>query len=73
MQLESRRKHGNTSYTFLHHISTMAVCTCTGMCEAFTLLTEIIYVQFKDMVYQQIEEIPRGTNCAPLVGELFVY
>ena len=41
--------HGNTSYTFLHHISTMAVCTCTGMCEAFTLLTEIIYVQFKDI------------------------
>ena len=29
---------------------------------------ENIYVQFGDMVYQQIVGIPMGTNCAPLIG-----
>ena len=28
-----------------------------------------IYVQFVGMVYQQIVEIPLGTNCAPLLAD----
>ena len=32
-----------------------------------------IYVQFDDMVYQQIVGIPMGTNCAPLIADLFLY
>ena len=28
-----------------------------------------IYVQFDGMVYQQIEGIPMGTNCAPLIAD----
>ena len=32
-----------------------------------------IYVQFGDMVYQQIVGIPMGTNCAPLIADLFSY
>ena len=31
------------------------------------------YVQFGDMVYQQIVGIPMGTNCAPLIADLFLY
>ena len=34
---------------------------------------ENIYVQFDGMVYQQIVEIPMGTNCAPLIADLFLY
>ena len=34
---------------------------------------EIIYVQFDGMVYQQILGIPMGTNCAPLIADLFLY
>ena len=34
---------------------------------------ENIYVQFGDMVYQQIVGIPMGTNCAPLIADLFLY
>ena len=34
---------------------------------------ENIYVQFDGMVYQQIVEIPMGTNCAPLITDLFLY
>ena len=32
-----------------------------------------IYVQFDGMVYQQIVRIPMGTNCAPLIADLFLY
>ena len=34
---------------------------------------ENIYVQFDGMVYQQIVGIPIGTNCAPLIADLFLY
>ena len=30
-------------------------------------------MQFGDMVYQQIVGIPMGTNCAPLIADLFLY
>ena len=38
-----------------------------------TFLMENIYVQFGDMLYQQIVGIPMGTNCAPLIADLFLY
>ena len=47
--------------------------TCTELCEAFTFLMENIHVQFDGMVYQQIVGIPMGTNCAPLIADLFLY
>ena len=31
------------------------------------------YLQFDGMVYQQIVGIPMGTNCAPLIANLFLY
>ena len=34
---------------------------------------ENIYVKFDGMVYQQIVGIPMGTNCAPLIADLFLY
>ena len=43
------------------------------LCEAFTFLIENIYVQFDGMVYQQIVGIPMGTNCAPIIANLFLY
>ena len=39
----------------------------------FTFLMKNMYVQFDGMVYQQIVEIPIGTNCAPLIADLFLY
>ena len=30
-------------------------------------------MQFDDMIFQQIVGIPMGTNCAPLIGDLFLY
>ena len=50
-----------------------ACLTCTELCEAFTFLMENIYVQFDGMIYRQIVGIPMGTNCAPLIADLFLY
>ena len=36
-------------------------------------MENIIYLQFDGMVYQQIVGIPMGTNCAPLIADLFLY
>ena len=47
--------------------------SCAELCEAFTFLMENIYVQFDGMAYQQIVGIPMGTNCAPLIADLFLY
>ena len=47
--------------------------TCAELREAFTFLMENIYVQFEGMVYQQAVGIPMGTNCAPLIADLFLF
>ena len=38
-----------------------------------TCLIDNIYVEFGGHVYQQTVGIPMGTNCAPLVADLFLY
>ena len=40
---------------------------------SFYFLMENTYVQFDDMVYQQIVLTPMGTNCAPLITEAYRY
>ena len=47
--------------------------SCTELCESVTFLMENIFVQFDGIVYQQIVGIPMGTNCAPLIADLFLY
>ena len=44
--------------------------TCTEFSEAFTFLMENIYVQFGDMVYQQIVGIPMGTKLCSAYSRL---
>ena len=41
------------------------------MCEALTFLLDTIYIRFGSKLYRQIIGIPMGTNCAPLVADLF--
>ena len=43
------------------------------MCEALTFHLDNIYVKFGSKLYRQIVGIPRGTNCAPLVADLFLF
>ena len=42
------------------------------VCEALTFLIDNIYFRFGSKLYRQIVGIPMGTNCAPLVADLFL-
>ena len=43
------------------------------MCEALTFLLDNIYIRFGTKLFRQIVGIPMGTNCAPLVADLFLF
>ena len=46
--------------------------SCQNVCEALSYLLNNIYIRFGDKLYSgQIVGIPMGTNCAPLVADLF--
>ena len=47
--------------------------TCFDTIYALEFLLDNIFVRFGDSVYRQIIGIPMGTNCAPLIADLFLY
>ena len=47
--------------------------TFPDVCRSLSFLLDTIYVRFVDAVYRQSIGIPMGTNCAPLVADLFLY
>ena len=47
--------------------------SCQNVCDALSYLLDNIYIRFGTKLYRQIVGIPMGTNCAPLVADLFLY
>ena len=47
--------------------------SCQNVCDALFYLLDNIYIRFGTKLYRQIVGIPMGTNCAPLVADLFLY
>ena len=47
--------------------------SCQKVCEALTFLLDNIYIRFGSKLYRQVVGIPMGTNCAPLVADLFLF
>ena len=47
--------------------------SCQKVCEALTFLLDNIYIRFGSKLYRQIVGISMGTNCAPLVADLFLF
>ena len=47
--------------------------SCQNVCDALSYLLDNIYIKFGTKLYRQIVGIPVGTNCAPLVADLFLY
>ena len=47
--------------------------SCQEMCDALHYLLDNIYKRFGSKLYRQIVGIPMGTNCAPLVADLFLF
>ena len=49
------------------------LCSYQNVCNALSFLLENIYFRFDNNLYRQIVGIPMGTNCAPLVADLFLF
>ena len=47
--------------------------SCQKMCDALHYLLDNIFIRFGSKLYRQIAGIPMGTNCAPLVADLFLF
>ena len=43
------------------------------VCDALTFLLDNIIIRFGTKLYRQVVGIPMGTNCAPLVADLFLF
>ena len=43
------------------------------MCDALHYLLDNIFIRFGSKLYRQTVGIPIGTNCAPLVADLFLF
>ena len=43
------------------------------MYDALDYLLDNIFIRFGSKLYRRIVGIPMGTNCAPLVGDLFLF
>ena len=49
------------------------IWSCQKLCNALEFLLNNIFVQFDNKIYKQVIGIPMGTNCAPLIADLFLY
>ena len=43
------------------------------MCDVLSYRLDNIFIRLDSKLYQQIVGIPMGTNCAPLVADLFLF
>ena len=47
--------------------------SCQIMCDALHYLLDNIFIRFGSKLYRKIVGIPMGTDCAPLVADLFLF
>ena len=47
--------------------------TADNICRMIEFLIDNIFVQFGRCLFRQMIGIPMGTNCAPLLADLFLY
>ena len=47
--------------------------SCQNVCGALTFLLDNIFIRFGTKQYRQVVAIYMGTNCAPLVADLFLF
>ena len=60
-------------FTSNDHFKGYHLWSCQNVCDALSFLLDIIYIRFGTKLYRQIVGIPMGTNCAPLVADLFLF
>ena len=61
------------TYFVQHHSDSTQKYTEVDIKNMLEFLIDNIFVMFGDQVFQQTVGIPMGTNCAPLLADLFLY
>ena len=62
-----------TFFTSADHYRGYRLWSCQNVCDALSFLLDNIYIRFGTKLYRQIGGIPMGTNCTPLVADLFLF
>ena len=60
-------------FTSADHYRGYHLWSCLNVCDALSFLLDNIYIRFGTKLYRQIVGVPMGTNCAPLVADLFLF
>ena len=60
-------------FTSTAHNGYYTIWSCQNVYDALSHLLDSIYIKFGNKLYRQIVCIPMGTNCAPLVADLFLF
>ena len=60
-------------FTSADHYRGYHLWSCQNVCDVLSFLLDTIYIRFVTKLYRQIVGIPMGTNCAPLVADLFSF
>ena len=60
-------------FTSADHYIGYHLWSCQNVCDALSFLLDNIYIRSGTKLYRQIVGIPVGTNCAPLVTDLFLF
>ena len=79
-----KHKNGATRYTHIKvgrnksHFTSDSLngdnkYTANDICKMTEFLVDNIYVRFGGQLFRQMVGIPMGTNCAPLLADLFLY
>ena len=69
---ERLQDHWSSGFTSSDQ-SRYTLWSCQNVCDALSYLLDNIYIRFGTKLYRQIVGTPMGTNCAPLVADLFLY
>ena len=59
--------------TSANHYRGYHLWSCQNVCDALPFLLDNIYIKFCTKLYRQIIGIPIGTNCTPLLADLFLF
>ena len=60
-------------FTSTYHYRRYHLWSCQNVWGALLFLLDNIYIRFGTKLYRPIVGIPIGTNCAPLVADLFLF
>ena len=60
-------------FTSADHYRGYPLWSCQNVCDALSFLLDNIYIRFGTKLCRQIVGIPIGTNCAPLVADMFLF